>query len=100
MPSTTQGLSAAGLLADALGGIDGVEVLTSSFFNEFTIRVPGKGVDVIDALVGKGILGGVPASRLTPNQEAVNDLIIVASTEVNTPDDRDAYVKALKEVLS
>jgi glycine dehydrogenase subunit 1 len=88
------------LLADALGGIDGVEVLTSSFFNEFTIRVPGKGVDVIDALVGKGILGGVPASRLTPNQEAVNDLIIVAATEVNTPDDRDAYVKALKEVLS
>ena len=88
------------LLADALGGIDGVEVLTSSFFNEFTIRVPGKGVGVIDALVGKGVLGGVPASRLTPDQEAVNDLIIVAATEVNTPDDREAYVKALKEVLS
>jgi len=90
----------AALLADALAGIKGVEVLTSSFFNEFTIRVPGKGVDVIDALVEKGILGGVPASRLAPDQEGLDDLIIVAATEVNNPDDREAYVKALKEVLS
>ena len=88
------------LLADALAGIEGVDVLTSAFFNEFTIRVPGRGVDVIDALVEKGVLGGVPASRLAPDQEALDDLVIVASTEVNGPDDREAYVKALKEVLS
>ena len=30
----------------------------------------------------------------------VADLLIVAATEVNTADDREAYVKALKEVLS
>jgi len=88
------------LLADALAGIKGVEVMTSSFFNEFTIRVPGKGVNVIDALVEKGILGGVPAARLAPDQESLEDLIIVAATEVNTPDDREAYAQALKEVLS
>ncbi len=88
------------LLADALGGIKGVEVLTKSFFNEFTIRVPGKGADVIDALVEKGVLGGVPASRLAPDQKSLENLIIVAATEVNSSDDREAYVKALKEVLS
>ncbi len=87
-------------LADGLSGIKGVEVITPAFFNEFTIRVPGKGVDVIDALVEKGVLGGVPATRLAPDQKGLDDLIIVAATEVNTADDREAYVKALKEVLS
>jgi glycine dehydrogenase subunit 1 len=87
-------------LADALSGIDGVEVLTTAYFNEFTIRVPGNGVDVIEALAEKGVLGGVPALRLAPDQKGLDDLIIVAATEVNTPEDRDAYVSALKEVLS
>jgi glycine dehydrogenase subunit 1 len=87
-------------LAEGLSGIKGVEVITPAFFNEFTIRVPGNGVDVIDALVKRGVLGGVPAARLAPDQKSVDDLIIVAATEVNTADDREAYVKALKEVLS
>jgi glycine dehydrogenase subunit 1 len=88
------------LLADALAGIEGVDVLTSSFFNEFTIRVSGTGVDVIEALAEKGVLGGVPVSRLAPGQKSLEDLIIVAATETNTAQDRDAYVKALTEVLS
>lgn len=88
------------LLADALGGINGVEVLTQNFFNEFTVRVPGNGTDIIEALAEKGVLGGVPAARLAPDQSGLDDLIIVATTEVNTPEDRDAFVKALKEVLS
>ena len=46
----------------------------------------------------RGILGGVPASRLWPNQ-GLDDLILVASTEVNTDEDRAAYVHALKEIL-
>ena len=87
-------------LADALSGIAGVDVLTEAFFNEFTIRVPGKGADIVEALAQKGVLGGVPAARLAPDQAGLDDLIIVAATEVNTPDDREAYVKALKEVLS
>ena len=87
-------------LADALTAIEGVDLLTPSFFNEFTIRVPGKGADVIEALAQKGILGGVRASRLSPDEKALDDLIIVAATEVNTDEDRAAYAAALKEVLS
>ncbi len=76
----------------------GVEVLNRSFFNEFTIRVPGDGAEVVDRLADKGILGGVPVSRLLPSKPALSDLI-VASTEINTDEDRAAYAKALKEVL-
>ena len=47
-----------------------------------------------------GILGGVPASRLDPGRPELRDLIIVASTEVNTDEDRAAYAKALREVLA
>ena len=87
-------------LVDALTSIDGVELITPSFFNEFTIRVPGRAADVVEALAQKGVLGGVPASRLAPDQKNLDDLIIVAATEVNTDADRDAYAGALKEVLS
>ncbi|MFQ5626640.1 MAG: aminomethyl-transferring glycine dehydrogenase subunit GcvPA [Methyloligellaceae bacterium] len=87
-------------LADALSGIEGVELLTSTFFNEFTIRVPGNGAETIEALAQKGVLGGVPAVRLAPDQTGLDDLIIVAATEVNSPGHRVAYVKAMTEVLS
>ncbi len=88
------------VLADALSGIKDVELVTPAFFNEFTIRVPGKGIDTVEALARKGVLGGVPAARLAPDQAGLDDLIIVAATEVNSADDRETYVKALQEVLS
>ena len=85
-------------LAGLLSGVTGVEVLNKSFFNEFTIRVPGKAADVVEKLAGKGVLGGVPVSRLLPGQ-GLDDLILVANTEVNTDEDRATFVAALKEVL-
>jgi glycine dehydrogenase subunit 1 len=86
-------------LADALSGVKGVSVLNDTFFNEFTIRVPGKANEVIENLAAKGILGGVPVSRLEPGKPELADLILVASTETNTDADRTAFVTALKEVL-
>jgi glycine dehydrogenase subunit 1 len=87
-------------LADALAKVPGVTVLNETFFNEFTIRVPGDGRAVIEKLAAKGVLGGVPCARLAPDNPDLRDLIIVASTEVNTDEDRAAYVAALKEVLA
>jgi glycine dehydrogenase subunit 1 len=86
-------------LADRLAKIKGVTVLNDTFFNEFTIRVPGKASDVIEKLAAKGVLGGVPVSRLEPDKPDLADLILVASTEINTDDDRAAYAAALKEIL-
>ncbi|HVL72855.1 MAG TPA: aminomethyl-transferring glycine dehydrogenase subunit GcvPA [Beijerinckiaceae bacterium] len=85
-------------LAEALGAVKGVEVLTRAFFNEFTLRLPRPAAEVVEALARRGILGGVPASRLLPGQ-GVDDLLMVASTEVNTDADRAAYATALAEVL-
>jgi glycine dehydrogenase subunit 1 len=86
-------------LAKALASIKGVKVLNDTFFNEFTIRMPGNAADVIEKLAAKGVLGGVPVSRLEPGRPELADLIVVASTEINTPDDRAAYATALREVL-
>ena len=85
-------------LADMLGAVAGVEVLTREFFNEFTIRVKGDAFGVLDRLVKRDVIGGVRASRLMP-EAGLDDLIIVASTEMNTDEDRAAYVAALKASL-
>jgi glycine dehydrogenase subunit 1 len=87
-------------LAEALGKISGVEIVTPQFFNEFTIRTPKPSAEVIDALVDEGVIGGVPASRLFPDSPDLDRLIIVAATELTTPADRDAYGHALGKVLS
>ena len=86
-------------LADALGAIDGVEILTDAFFNEFSLRVNGDAASIVDALAEKNVLGGVPVSRLAPDA-GLDDVLVVAATEANTQDDIAAFAAALKEVLA
>jgi glycine dehydrogenase subunit 1 len=86
-------------LAETLSAIPGAELLTPQFFNEFTLRLPTSGAQVVDALADRGVLGGVPASRLFPGVPALDNQIIIAATETNTPDDIEAYASALREVL-
>lgn len=86
-------------LVDKLTAIPGVSLVTSSFFNEFTLRLPKPAAEVVEALAAKGILAGVPASRLMPSDRDLRDLLIVAATETNTDEDIDAFAAALKEVL-
>jgi glycine dehydrogenase subunit 1 len=83
-------------LADALSGVNGVEVLNKGFFNEFTIRVPGDAAALVEEMAQKGVLAGVPVSRLLPGDAGVRNLLIVANTEVNTDEDRAAFVNALR----
>jgi glycine dehydrogenase subunit 1 len=84
-------------LAEALRGVSGVEVLNKSFFNEFTLRLSRPAAEVVETLAAKGILAGVPVSRLLPGA-GLDDLLLVASSEVNSDDDRAALVAALKEI--
>ena len=51
-------------LARRLEAVPGVKILNDSFFNEFTLELPRPAAAVVDALAAKGVLGGVPASRL------------------------------------
>jgi glycine dehydrogenase subunit 1 len=62
--------------------------------------VKGDATEVVEALARDGILGGVPVSRLEPNRPELSDLIVVASTEINTDEDRKAFVAALREVVA
>ena len=85
-------------LADQLSSVKGVEVLNKTFFNEFTLKLAKPAADVVERLAEKGVLAGVPVSRLLPGA-GLDNLLLVASTEVNTDDDRAALCAALKEVL-
>jgi glycine dehydrogenase subunit 1 len=86
------------LLAQMLAEVPKVEVLNETFFNEFTLRVEGDAAALVENMAARGVLAGVPVSRLLP-RAGLDDLLIVASTEVNTDEDRDAFVAALKESL-
>ena len=86
------------LLADTLDAIDGVTVENETFFNEFTVRLNKPATDVIHILADKGIIGGVPLSRLTP--EGDPNLLLVCATETSSGEDIAAFGAALKEELS
>ncbi|MEN3950972.1 aminomethyl-transferring glycine dehydrogenase subunit GcvPA [Iodidimonas sp. SYSU 1G8] len=82
--------------AETLARVPGVEVLNDSFFNEFTIRVPGSAAQAIERMAAQGVLAGVPVSRFHPDHD---DLIVLAVTETNTDQDIAALARALTEVL-
>jgi glycine dehydrogenase subunit 1 len=87
-------------LADALQKVPGIELVTQTFFNEMTIRVPRPAAEVIEDLARRNILGGVPVSRLDPASPDVANLIVLAATELTTDDDIAALCDGLTEVLA
>jgi glycine dehydrogenase subunit 1 len=86
------------LLAQMLADVQNVEVLNETFFNEFTLRVEGDAAALVERMAARSVLAGVPVSRLLP-RAGFDDLLLVSATEVNTQEDRDAFVAALKESL-
>jgi glycine dehydrogenase subunit 1 len=87
-------------LADQLAAIEGVSVLNSQFFNEFTLRLDGADAEAVCAkLADQDILAGVPGARLWPDRDDMKDLLIIAVTETVTDADCDALCAGLKEAL-
>ena len=84
-------------LAEKLEQIEGVAIQNETFFNEFTVRLPRPAAGVVEAMARRGVLGGVPLSRLLPAWTEAEPLLLVAASETNTSDDMDAFVAALKE---
>ncbi len=85
-------------LKAAMGSVAGVEVLTNAFFNEIAVKLPKAAGEVVDQLAERGVLAGVPASRLYPGA-GLDDVLIMAATETVTADDIDVLKGALEEVL-
>jgi len=86
-------------LAERLAGVPGVEVVNTHFFNEFVIRTPRPAAELIEDLARRGVIGGLPVSRLLPHG-GLDDCIVVASTETNTDGDRALYARALADCLA
>ncbi len=86
--------------ADKLAKVKGVELMTPTFFNEFTLKLAKPAAPVVDQLAKDGIIAGVPVSRLKPHDKATQNLLLVAVTETTTPADIDALVAGLSKALS
>ncbi len=87
-------------LADALVQIPGVELLNDTFFNEMTLRLSKPAAAVVEALVAKNIIAGVPVSRLEPGKPELDNLLVLAATELTSDSDIAALAAGLKEVLA
>jgi glycine dehydrogenase subunit 1 len=85
-------------LAERLGAIPAVSVLNETFFNEFTIRTPRDARGLVEDLARRGVIGGLPVSRLAPDA-GLDDLVVVAATELDSAADRAAYAATLAQCL-
>jgi glycine dehydrogenase subunit 1 len=86
--------------AERLAQVPGVELVTETFFNEFTLRLPKEARPVVRAMAEKGILGGVSLGRLYPGADALERGLVIAVTETNTNEDVEALSNALEEALA
>jgi glycine dehydrogenase subunit 1 len=89
---------AARRLKATLDAVRGVEVLTPRFFNELAVRLPGPADAAVEALADEGEIAGVPVSRLDP-QAGLDDVLLLAATELTTAEDIAALQGALTKVL-
>ena len=92
--------SRASAAADRLTRIAEVELVTPSFFNEFTLRLPKPARPVVRQMVGKGVLGGVSLGRLYPGVEELANGLVIAVTETSTSEDVETLASTLEEALA
>jgi glycine dehydrogenase subunit 1 len=93
-------LQRAHYLAEQLTAIEGVKLtFDKPFFNEFALTLPkNQSVDaVLNALSERGVLGGL---KLGTHFKELNNMILVAVTEMNPKEELDLFVHSLKELLS
>ncbi|GJM45080.1 MAG: putative glycine dehydrogenase (decarboxylating) subunit 1 [Gemmatimonadota bacterium] len=87
-------------LAGRLAEIPGVALVDAEapFFREFALRLPDgvSAAQVLEGLVGRGVLGGIPLASLPGGGEG----LLVAVTEKRLAVDLDHYVDALQSVLA
>src|SRR5271157_4859200 len=92
--------AAAVALAERLECIRGVRLVNRAFFNEFTLRLPRPAAAVVETLAEEGVLAGIPVSRFYPNRPELEDVLVVAATEMVTAEDMDRLEMELREALS
>jgi glycine dehydrogenase subunit 1 len=86
----------AGYAASRLTEVPSVSLVhpEAPFFKEFALRVPRPASEVVEGLLERGYLGGVPFPP------AGEDVLLVAVTERRTREQIDGLAAAMKEVLA
>ena len=85
-------------LRERILALPGVEPYTvGAVFREFAVRLPRPAREVIDALVGEGVLAGLDVGRFYPGLE---DVLLIAVTEKRTRAQMDAFVILLERALA
>jgi glycine dehydrogenase subunit 1 len=92
--------AAAVALAERLECITGVRLVNRAFFNEFALRLPRPAAAVVETLAERGVLAGIPVSRFYPDRPELEDVLVVAATEMVTAEDMDRLEMELRETLS
>ena len=77
-----------------------MRLVNGTFFNELALRLPCPAARSSRRLAARGVLAGVPVSRLYPDRPELADLLLVAATETVTDDDIDRLAAGLAEALS
>ncbi|PCD03234.1 aminomethyl-transferring glycine dehydrogenase [Sphingomonas spermidinifaciens] len=91
---------AASAAADRLAQVPGVELVTPTFFNEFTLKLSREARPIVRELADRRILAGVSLGRLYPGIQALEKGLVVAVTETATAEDVETLATALEEVLA
>jgi glycine dehydrogenase subunit 1 len=81
-------------LADQISALDGFEVVgEGEFFNEFVVRTPEPVSDINARLREHDIIGGYDLSKV---DESLSNMMLICATEMNSKDEIDDLVAALK----
>lgn len=86
--------------AHRLAQVPGVELVTTAFFNEFTLKLPVEARPVVRTLADRGILAGVSLGRLYPGEHGLANGLVVAVTETTSAEDVETLAAALEEILA
>jgi len=86
--------------ADRLAKVPGVELVNTSFFNEFTLKLSKEARPVVRTLAERGVLAGVSLGRLYPDAAELANGLVVAVTETVTAEDIETLATELEEVLA
>ena len=87
-------------LAARLARVPGVQVLNHTYFNEFTVVLPGDAREAVRAMADRQVLGGVSLGRLYPGEAALANGLLVTASELTTDEDIEALATALEGVLA
>ncbi len=86
-------------LATMLSKNKNIKLLNKNFFNEISVQLNKPAIRVVENLLKKNILAGVPAQRLIPHDENMQNILILAATELTKQTHIEELCLALEEEL-